>query len=604
MSLAAHFDTLAAYGAMAIRILPVGGEPEDFMSDGGGLQDAFDRRGRGPLLDVFADPGVEGVVLADGELEVAMRRVGTRARLTVGWGDVTVVDEELDIPTMVAAHDGPLFRPSGPAVDRATAIADLQRPVHAVRDMDGRLRYHHDGVHGPGLGERPLAGWVAPLGPEDLGSAAFRERMGVKWAYVAGAMAGGIASADLVVAMADAGLLGFFGAGGLPVEAVEAGLGSISARARGAWGANLLHNPNEPLVEEQTVDLYLKYGVKLVSASAFMGLTPAVVRYRLHGIHRAADGRIHCPNQVFAKISRTEVAAHFLQPAPDRILDTLVANGHLTAEQRSLAAEVPIASALTAEADSGGHTDHRALVVLLPLIKSLRDELAQPGREQVFVGAAGGLGTPSAIAAAFGMGADYVLTGSVNQATVEAGTSDLVKQMLAEASPNDVATGPAPDMFELGAGVQVLSRGSMYAQRAKKLYDLYKAVGDLDAIPDRERSKLERQIFKRPLAEVWEGTRAYWATRDPAQVTKAEADPRHKMALTFRWYLGMTSRWARMGEEDRKRDYQIWCGPAMGAFNAWAAGGPLEDVRHRTVEAVATALMTGAARETRASRLP
>jgi trans-AT polyketide synthase, acyltransferase and oxidoreductase domains len=39
------------------------------------------------------------------------------------------------------------------------------------------------------------------------------------------------------------------------------------------------------------------------------------------------------------------------------------------------------------------------------------------------IGLAGGMGTPFAVAAAFVMGADYVLTGSVNQACVEAGTS-------------------------------------------------------------------------------------------------------------------------------------------------------------------------------------
>ena len=38
------------------------------------------------------------------------------------------------------------------------------------------------------------------------------------------------------------------------------------------------------------------------------------------------------------------------------------------------------------------------------------------------VGAAGGIGTPEAAAAAFVLGADFILTGSINQCTVEAGT--------------------------------------------------------------------------------------------------------------------------------------------------------------------------------------
>jgi len=211
------------------------------------------------------------------------------------------------------------------------------------------------------------------------------------------------------------------------------------------------------------------------------------------------------------------------------------------------------------------------------------------------VGAAGGIGTPQAAWGAFAMGADYVMTGSVNQASLEAGTSDMVKQMLAAATYVDVASGPAPDMFEMGAHVQVLGRGSMYAQRGQRLYDLYKRYGSMEEIPDAIRGKIEKQIFKAPLDEIWEGTRSFWQGRDPAQVERAERDGRHKMALTFRWYLGMASRWARLGEKDRKRDFQIWCGPAMGGFNSWVAGTELEKLENRSVVAIADAIMSGAA---------
>ena len=42
-------------------------------------------------------------------------------------------------------------------------------------------------------------------------------------------------------------------------------------------------------------------------------------------------------------------------------------------------------------------------------------------------------------------------------------------------------------------------------------------------------------------------------------------------------------------------DYQIWCGPAMGAFNDWVRGSYLEDVQHRRVVEMAHQLMEGAA---------
>jgi hypothetical protein len=42
-------------------------------------------------------------------------------------------------------------------------------------------------------------------------------------------------------------------------------------------------------------------------------------------------------------------------------------------------------------------------------------------------------------------------------------------------------------------------------------------------------------------------------------------------------------------------DYQIWCGPAMGAFNDWARGTYLEPPESRRVADVGAQLMQGAA---------
>src|SRR5204862_6474834 len=128
-------------------------------------------------------------------------------------------------------------------------------------------------------------------------------------------------------------------------------------------------------------------------------------------------------------------------------------------------------------------------------------------------------------AAAFAMGAAYILTGSVNQACVESGSSDIVRQMLAEAGQADVAMAPAADMFEMGVKVQVLKRGTMFPMRAAKLYELYRAYSSIDAIPEGERVPLEKNLFRLPLSEVWKQTRDYFLQGDPHQVTKAEADP-------------------------------------------------------------------------------
>ena len=67
------------------------------------------------------------------------------------------------------------------------------------------------------------------------------------------------------------------------------------------------------------------------------------------------------------------------------------------------------------------------------------------------------------------------------------------------------------------------------------------------------------------------------------------------MALIFRWYLGLSSNWANAGTAGRELDYQIWCGPAMGAFNDWVKGTYLEQYQNRQVADVAEQIMQGAA---------
>jgi trans-AT polyketide synthase, acyltransferase and oxidoreductase domains len=86
-------------------------------------------------------------------------------------------------------------------------------------------------------------------------------------------------------------------------------------------------------------------------------------------------------------------------------------------------------------------------------------------------------------------------------------------------------------------------------------------------------------------------------------VQRAAGDARHRMALVFRSYLGLSSRWAIDGEPTRLADYQIWCGPAIGAFNRWVAGSPLAEPRHRTAVQIALNLLEGAAVVTRAHQL-
>jgi trans-AT polyketide synthase, acyltransferase and oxidoreductase domains len=296
------------------------------------------------------------------------------------------------------------------------------------------------------------------------------------------------------------------------------------------------------------------------------------------------------------------VAEKFMSPPPGELLARLVARGQLTEREAQLAARVPVAEDVTVEADSGGHTDNQPLGAVLPVILALRDTVAArfgyPHR--IRVGAAGGLGCPQGVAAAFALGAAYVLTGSVNQLAIESGVSDDARAMLAEADIADVTMAPDADMFEMDVRVQVLRRGTMFAPRAQRLYEVYRSHPSVEAIPASLRATLERDVLHASLAEIWAETRSYWLARDPNELTRAEQNPKHQMALIFRWYLGNSSRWAIRGEVSRRTDYQLWAGPAVGAFNRWTAGSFLAAPAERTVTQIALNLLEGAAVTTRA----
>lgn len=491
-----------------------------------------------------------------------------------------------------------------PAVDEAELVRSLHEinePVLLVRS-GGAIAVGRGGV-GSLTAERPegtlpIAGLAPAIRLEDLGDPSFRADHGLRYAYLAGAMANGIGSAEIVEAMGKAGMIGFFGAAGLPISRIEAAIDRISANlGRLPFGFNLIHNPAEPASEAAVVDLYLRRGVRLVEASAYLDLTLPVVRYRVHGIHRDASGKVVAPNRIIAKVSRVEVASKFMAPPPARRLEQLVQQGDITAEQAKMAESIPMAQDVTAEADSGGHTDNRPAITLLPTMLALRDRMIEQYKFDVplRVGLAGGIATPYSAAAAFSMGAAYVLGGSIHQACVESGSSDIVREMLAQAEQADVTMAPAADMFEMGVKVQVLKRGTMFAMRATKLYELYRKYPSIDALPAEERAQLEKNFFRAPLEEIWNQTREFFTVRDPSQIPRAEKDPKHKMALVFRWYLGHSSRWANTGEPSRKIDYQVWCGPAMGAFNEWTKGTFLEDAKNRRIVVVALNLLYGAA---------
>jgi len=433
-----------------------------------------------------------------------------------------------------------------------------------------------------------------------IGSSSFKSAYGIRYAYVAGSMYKGIASKEMVIRMGRAGLLGFFGTGGLSFAEIEASIDSVQAALTQGepYGFNLLHQFANPQREMKTVELYLRKGITRVEASAYIQITPALVYYRVKGLSKGADGSILCKHQVIAKVSRPEVAEAFLRPPPMKIVNQLLEEGLITAEQAALSQQTPMSHDICVEADSGGHTDRGVALVLLPAIQQLRIRIAkEQGYDRpIHVGLAGGIGTPQAVACTFMMGADFVLTGSINQCTVEAGASNVVKDILQEINVQDTDYAPAGDMFEIGSKVQVLKKSVLFPARANKLFTLYNQYDSLEDIPGKVIRQIEDNYFRRPLSTVWEDTKVHLRNRGAeATITTAEANAKQKMALVFKWYFHYSNRLALEGDTDDRVNFQVHTGPALGSFNQWVKGTELESWRNRHVDAIGILLMEEAA---------
>jgi trans-AT polyketide synthase/acyltransferase/oxidoreductase domain-containing protein len=428
--------------------------------------------------------------------------------------------------------------------------------------------------------------------PEMLGSKTFKQDYGIKYAYLAGAMYKGIASKELVVAMSKAGLMAYLGTGGLTLEEIDHAINFIKTELKDnqPYGMNLLCNP----IEMHTVELYLRHCVHFIEVSGYKEVTPALLRYRLSGVRKNTNGEIETPNRVLLKASSPEVVENFMRPAPTEMVKDLLAAKHITETEAELAKTLPVARDICVEADSGGHTERGNAYILIPAIRLLRDkvmaEQAYHPSQCIHMGTAGGIGTPEAAVAAFMLGADFVLTGSINQCTVEAGISDDVKDILQELTVRDTDYIPA-DMAESRTKIQVATGVTAFPERANKLAELYRAHNSIEEIDDQTQTQLQNIFFKRSFDEIWAETQAYYHKTKSNGLKTQDFDSRQKMASIFRWYFFHTAQLAMNGDNTNRSNYQVHCGPALGAFNQWIKGTAYENWRNRHVAEIADLLM-------------
>ncbi|MGV9764235.1 acyltransferase domain-containing protein [Micromonospora tulbaghiae] len=386
--------------------------------------------------------------------------------------------------------------------------------------------------------------------PRPAGSSGLRADYGIRYACLAGSSPFGVTSPAFLRRLSEAGQLGFFGAQGLAPAEIRAALAELrDVRRYGmAWpsGGD----------ERALCDLYLAHDVRHVEVTGPLAVvSPQLVRFR-HG-----DG----PRQVLVRAPDLATAVRFLRPADPATVRALAAAGHLDGASAGAAAREAVATDVAVERDAHA---------LVPVLVALRDREA-PGTR---IGVAG-VGTPAAVAAAFALGADFVVTTTVNQCTAEAATSDAAKDLLAALDVTDIREAPDPDLFELGGRSPVAHRGTLFAARAEELYRMFLRYDRLADVGPRRLAELERTHFGRPLDEV------------RADLGVAGRDDRHVLASVCAAYCREATAAALRGTAGQRLNYRVPASTDVGAFNRLVAAEPLADWRARHAELVTERLL-------------
>lgn len=404
---------------------------------------------------------------------------------------------------------------------------------------------------------------TATISTATLGSLDFAHQFGCQYNYVLGSIGRAISSAELVIKAANAGFLAYFGAAHTSIENVGNAINEIQSHIGfdKSFGVNIHANILNPEVENTLVDLLLKHNVTHAEATGFFEITPALVRYRLHGIDQSST------NKILAKVESITQAIQFLQPAPASIVRQLLSDGSISSAQAQRANSLPMADAIAFQGDIG----------LMTELLSLRRQYGAPA-QQVFIGSAKEIGSPQSIASAFINGAEFVLADSIQQCTVESGLHEKAKILLQNATIADVKTAPCTELFEFGRKISVLNKGSIFVNRARKLYDLWKEYKTLESLSTEQRAALV-EYFPNGIESVLE----------KLQSNVTAVDPEMEWTLLVKHYLQSAT-----NQNAVLKDWCITCGPDIGALNSWLSKDKPTPWQDRHVDKLALHLLDAA----------
>jgi trans-AT polyketide synthase/acyltransferase/oxidoreductase domain-containing protein len=269
----------------------------------------------------------------------------------------------------------------------------------------------------------------------------------------------------------------------------------------------------------------------------------------------------------------------FLRPPPGELVEQLLRTGQLTSAEARDARRLPVATDIYVQPEPDGGP---AAGLLLPVLRAVRDAShSRDGHAEPVPVGVGGIGTPEEIATAVLLGADFLVTGTINACTPQARTSEAVKGLLAEVTMDDTVLAPSAELFRLGGREHLVRRATLFPARAAHLYRLYLARTPLSQLSPETRQVLESDYFGEPLDRVLSSEHGQ--------------EPQPGIAELLARYFGLGARAASRGQLEQQLNWHIPCGPEMGAFNLAAGKLGLAGWHERDVAVVAERLSAAGA---------
>ncbi|MGB3655275.1 MAG: 2-nitropropane dioxygenase, partial [Rivularia sp. (in: cyanobacteria)] len=131
-------------------------------------------------------------------------------------------------------------------------LLEIDKPCYIVKvgDRIGVTNYGYCPLDNSQPAEIELLIAAPPTFTKNCGDSNFIHDHNLKYAYTTGAMAGGIASEEMVIALGKENILSSFGAGGLSLTRLEEAIKIIQASLpHGPYAFNLIHSPGDPEIE-------------------------------------------------------------------------------------------------------------------------------------------------------------------------------------------------------------------------------------------------------------------------------------------------------------------------------------------------------------------